>query len=96
MESVKIIKPQWFEIGVFNCFKLTPEVIEKFTIDSTSSEIVRRDEKHKLGEERIHGTCKFCKYNSKLQYKNTSNWVRHLLVSFCLSTILTIYNLHIF
>ncbi|KZR97675.1 Uncharacterized protein APZ42_007316, partial [Daphnia magna] len=55
------------------------EVIEKFTIDSKASEIVRRDEKRKLGEEWMHGTFKFCKYNSKVQYKNTSNWVRHLL-----------------
>lgn len=87
MASVQLIKTQWFETGIFNFFKLTPEVIEKFTIDSKASEIVRRDEKRKLGEEWMHGTCKFCKYNSKVQYKNTSNWVRHLLVSFCLSTI---------
>ncbi len=51
MASVQQIKPQWFGTGGFNFFKLTPEVIEKFTIDSNASEIVRRNEKRKLGEE---------------------------------------------
>ena len=57
--------PQWFEKGVFNFFKLTPEVIAKFTIDPNASERVRREDRRKLGEEWMHGTCKFCKYNSK-------------------------------
>jgi hypothetical protein len=76
--------PQWFEKGVFNFFKLTPEVIEKFTIDPNASERVRREDRRKLGEEWMHGTCKFCKFTSKIQYKNPSNWVRHLLVSLTL------------
>ncbi len=65
MARVQQITPQLFETGVFNFFKLTPGVIEKFkrkTIDSNESEIVRRNEKRKLGEEWIHGT-------SKVQYK---------------------------
>ncbi|EFX77397.1 hypothetical protein DAPPUDRAFT_106171 [Daphnia pulex] len=65
MASVQLIKTQWIETEVFKFFKLTSEVIEKITIDSNASEIVRRDEKRKLGEEWIHGTRKFCKYNSK-------------------------------
>jgi hypothetical protein len=58
------VEPSWFELGVFKFYKFSPEVISKFTINPKASPPVRKEEKHRLGNEWVLGACSFCKYKS--------------------------------
>lgn len=79
--------PQWFELGIFKWFTFTLAVIQQFTTDPNASSVVRKEEKCRLANEWVYGKCKFCKYASKVQHKNPSNWARRLRVSFLISTL---------
>lgn len=75
-ESVTVLK--WNEKGVFKYFKFTPAVLEEFTISDNLTRVERKEKKKELGKNNVSGKCKHCNYDSKVQFGNPSNWVRHI------------------
>lgn len=75
-ESVTVLK--WNEKGVFKYFKFTPAVLEEFTISDNLTHLERKEKKKELGQNNVSGKCKNCNYDSKVQFGNPSNWVRHI------------------
>lgn len=69
---------EWYEVGVFQFFKISLKVIKDFTIDSNDSQVVRQERKSYLAQQYVNGECKTCGWKSRVHYGNPSNWVRHL------------------
>ena len=70
--------PEWYEVGVFQFFKMSPKVTKEFSIDPNDSHVIRQERRSKLAQQYVNGACKTCGWISRVHYGNPSNWVRHL------------------
>ena len=68
----------WNEAKVFRYFNFTDEEIKRFTLDPSAGYLVNKERKNNLKFQLVYGKCKTCPYNSRVEWGNPCNWVRHL------------------
>jgi hypothetical protein len=58
--------PEWYEVGVFQFFKMSPEVIKEFSIDPNDSHVVRQERRRKKKDRYPAIKNLFIKYNTAI------------------------------